>query len=107
VNDTIVIIDRIRENIRHKRPEEYAGVVDLSINQSLMRCLNTSLTTLLVLVALFVGFYYFIGSFDLITFVVAIMIGVFVGTYSSIFVVSPLWLDLKRLEFRRARRRPA
>ena len=107
VNDSIIIIDRIRENIRHRRIEEYAAVVDLSISQSLLRAINTSLTTLLVLIAMLVGFYYFIGSFDLITFVVAIMIGVFVGTYSSIFVVSPLWLDLKRLEFRRARRRPA
>lgn len=106
VNDSIIIIDRIRENIRHKRKEEYAAVVDLSINQSLMRAINTSLTTLLVLIALLVGFYYFIGSFDLIAFVVALIIGVFVGTYSSIFIVSPLWLDLKQLEFRRARRRP-
>ena len=101
VNNTIVIIDRIRENLRHKRPEEYAGVVDLSISQSLVRCLNTSLTTLLVLVALFVGFYYFIGSFDLIAFVIAIIIGVAVGTYSSIFVASPLWFTFKEWEFRR------
>ena len=56
VNDSIIIIDRIRENIKHRRREEYAAVVDLSISQSLMRAINTSLTTLLVLIAMLVGF---------------------------------------------------
>ncbi len=107
VNDTIVIFDRIRENIKLKKKDEYAGVVDQSISQSLTRTLNTSLTTLLVLIALLVGFYYFIGSFDLIAFVIALIIGVVVGTYSSVFIAAPLWLDLKELEFRRARRRLA
>jgi len=101
VNDTIVIFDRIRENIKHKRREEYPEVVDRSIRQNLIRCINTSLTTLLVLIALLVGFHYFIGSLDLIVFVAAIMIGVFIGTYSSIFIASPLWLDFKEREFRR------
>ena len=105
VNDTIVIIDRIRENV--KMLDEYPEVVDRSIRQSLVRCFNTSLTTLLVLIALLVGFHYFIGSLDLIVFVVALMIGVFIGTYSSIFIASPLWLDLKEWEFRRGRRRTA
>lgn len=107
VNDSIIIIDRIRENIKHRRKDEYAEVVDLSIRQNLVRSLNTSLTTLMVLIALLVGFHYFIGSLDLIVFVVALIIGVFVGTYSSIFIASPLWLDLKQWEFRRARRQPA
>ncbi len=106
VNDSIIIIDRIRENIKHKRKDEYAEVVDLSIRQNLVRSLNTSLTTLLVLIALLVGFHYFIGSLDLIVFIVALIIGVFVGTYSSIFIASPLWLNLKQLEHRRARRQP-
>ncbi len=104
VNDTIVIIDRIRENIRHRRRKEYEAVVDLSIQQSLVRCLNTSFTTLLVLVSLLVGFVYYIGSLDLIVFVVALIFGVFIGTYSSIFIASPLWLDLGGLESRRAQR---
>jgi preprotein translocase SecF subunit len=106
VNDSIIIIDRIRENIKHRRKDEYAGIVDLSIGQNLVRSLNTSLTTLMVLVALLVGFHYFIGSLDLIVFIVALIIGVFVGTYSSIFIASPLWLDLKKLEHRRAKRQP-
>lgn len=107
VNDTIVIFDRIRENIKLKKKDEYAAVVEGSINQSLTRTMNTSLTTLLVLLALLVGFYYFIGSFDLIAFVIALIIGVAVGTYSSVFIAAPLWLDLKEYEFRRARRRLA
>jgi preprotein translocase SecF subunit len=107
VNDTIVIFDRIRENIKRKKRDEYAALVDQSINQSLVRTLNTSLTTFLVLVSLLVGFYYFIGSFDLIAFVVALLIGVIVGTYSSIFIAAPLWLDLTGLQLRRMRRRRA
>ncbi|NLA11507.1 MAG: protein translocase subunit SecF [Firmicutes bacterium] len=104
VNDTIVIFDRIRENIVRKKRDEYAELVDVSIKQSLVRTLNTSLTTFTVLLALLVGFYYFIGSFDLIAFVVALLIGVVVGTYSSIFIAAPLWLDLTGLQRRRARR---
>lgn len=107
VNDSIVIIDRIRENIRHRRRAEYGEVVDQSIGQNLVRSINTSLTTLMVLASLLAGFLYFIGSLDLIVFIVALIIGVLAGTYSSIFVASPLWLSLKELEFRRARRRPA
>lgn len=105
VNDTIVVIDRIRENIKNRRKDDYPAIVDLSIRQSLVRCMNTSLTTLIVLIGLFIGFNYFIGGLDLIFFVVALIIGVVVGTYSSIFIASPLWLELKELEFHRARRR--
>ncbi len=107
VNDTIVIFDRIRENIRHKKKSELAGVVNESINQNLVRSINTSLTTLFVLVSLLFGFHYFIGSLDLIVFVVALILGVVVGTYSSIFVASPLWLNLQDVDFRWKRRRAA
>jgi preprotein translocase SecF subunit len=104
VNDTIVIIDRIRENIKHKRRSDYVAIVNESINQSLVRSINTSLTTLFVLIALLVGFYYYIGSVDLIVFVIALILGVSVGTYSSIFIASPLWLNLQELKARRIRR---
>ena len=107
VNDTIVIFDRIRENIKHKRKSDYAELVNQSINQSLMRSINTSLTTLFVLVALLFGFYYYIGSVDLIVFVIALILGVFVGTYSSIFIASPLWLNLQDLKIRRTSRKAA
>ena len=102
VNDTIVIFDRIRENVRHKRKSDYATVVNDSINQSLMRSINTSLTTLFVLIALLFGFHYYIGSVDLIVFVIALILGVIVGTYSSIFVASPLWLNLQDLKIKRS-----
>jgi preprotein translocase SecF subunit len=104
VNDTIIIIDRIRENIKHKRRGDYVAIVNESINQSLVRSINTSLTTLFVLIALLVGFHYYIGSVDLIVFVIALIMGVFVGTYSSIFIASPLWLNLQELKARRLRR---
>jgi preprotein translocase SecF subunit len=107
VNDTIVIFDRIRENVRHKRKSEYAEMVNQSINQSLMRSINTSLTTLFVLIALLFGFHYYIGSVDLVVFVVALILGVFVGTYSSIFIASPLWLNLQDVDFRRNSRKAA
>jgi len=107
VNDTIVIMDRIRENIKHRKKGEYVEVVNQSINQNLVRSINTSLTTLLVLTALLFGFHYFIGSLDLIVFVVALILGVFVGTYSSIFIASPLWLNLQDYKFSLSRRRKA
>ncbi len=107
VNDTIVIIDRIRENIKHRRRSEYAAVVNESINQNLVRSINTSLTTLFVLVSLLFGFHYFIGSLDLIVFVLALIIGVSIGTYSSIFVASPLWLNLQEVKLGRSGDRAA
>ncbi len=107
VNDTIVIFDRIRENIKHKRKSEYVNIVNESINQNLVRSINTSVTTLFVLIALLVGFHYFIGSVDLIVFVVALILGVVVGTYSSIFIASPLWLNLQEVNLKRTRRSAA
>ncbi len=107
VNDTIVIMDRIRENIKHRKKGDYVEVVNQSINQNLMRSINTSLTTLLVLGALLFGFHYFIGSLDLIVFVVALILGVFVGTYSSIFIASPLWLNLQDVNLSLNRHRKA
>ncbi len=95
VNDTIVIMDRIRENIQYRKKKDYSAVVNESINQNLVRSINTSLTTLFVLISLLVGFNYFIGSLDLIVFVIALITGVLVGTYSSIFIASPLWLNLQ------------
>ena len=89
VNDTIVVFDRIRENLRdnadRKRSEEFGQTVGKSLAQTYVRSINTSLTTLLVLVALFV----FTGS-ALHNFVLTLIIGVIAGTYSSIFLASPL-----------------
>jgi len=90
INATIIIFDRIRENLKSRRKETLAAVVDESIRQSLVRCLNSSLTTLLVLLAL-----YLLGGITLRPFVTALIIGVVLGTYSSLFIAGPLWLAWK------------
>ncbi|MDG1249152.1 MAG: protein translocase subunit SecF [Gammaproteobacteria bacterium] len=83
LNDTIVVFDRIRENFRKLRKEESIDVVNTSINQTLARTLMTSITTLLVLCALF-----FVGGEVIHSFALALIVGVLVGTYSSIYVAS-------------------
>jgi len=89
LNDTIVVFDRIRENFRKVRETETADIMNLSINQTLPRTILTSLTTLLVLIAL-----YFFGGEALQGFALTLIIGVLIGTYSSIFVASPTVLVL-------------
>ena len=91
LNDTIVVFDRIRENFRLRRKSETLDVVNTSINQTISRTLITSSTTLLVLLAL-----YIIGGKSLEGFSLALIIGVIIGTYSSIFVAttSVLFLDV-------------
>lgn len=90
VHDTIVVFDRIRENLRKSFAggEEFASIVNRSVNETLVRSINTSLTTLLVLAALYIW-----GGITLKYFVLALMAGIFVGTYSSIFIASPLLVD--------------
>ena len=83
LNDTIVVYDRIRENFRKMRKGVPREIINTSLNQTLSRTLVTSLTTLLVLLALF-----FLGGEIIHGFAFALIIGVLVGTYSSIFVAS-------------------
>jgi preprotein translocase subunit SecF len=86
VHDTIVVFDRIRENLlNHKGKMPVAQIVNDSVNQTLARSINTSLTLILVLLAL-----YFIGPADLQYFVLTLLVGVTTGIYSSIFIASPL-----------------
>jgi len=89
LNDTIVVFDRIRENFRKIRKGTPQQIMNASINQTLSRTIMTSLTTLLVLVALFV-----LGGEIIHSFAVALIVGVFVGTYSSIFVAGASALAL-------------
>jgi len=89
LNDTIVVFDRIRENFRKLRKATPLEVMNGSINQTLARTLVTSLTTLLVLTALFL-----LGGEVIHSFALALIIGVVVGTYSSIYVASSLVLKL-------------
>lgn len=90
LNDTIVVSDRIRENFRKLRKGDAIAVINLSLNETLGRTLITSLTTLLVLVALF-----FFGGEMIHGFATALMIGVLVGTYSSVYVASNILLAMK------------
>ncbi|MCH8294914.1 hypothetical protein IH992_27840, partial [Candidatus Poribacteria bacterium] len=96
---TVVVFDRIRENLKKFRTKgEFAGAVNASINEVLSRTFNTSLTVLFV-----VGTLFFFGGEVLRTFALALILGVIVGTYSSIFVASPIvveWEDRKPKRFK-------
>ena len=89
LNDTIVVFDRVRENFRKIRKKTAREVTNISINQTISRTLKTSLTTLLVLLSLF-----FLGGEVIHSFALALIIGVIVGTYSSIYVASTAVLSL-------------
>lgn len=93
VHDTIVTFDRTRENLHHHQDKTYEEVVNISVNQTIIRSLNTSTTTLFVLVAI-----YLFGGQTIRHFVLALMMGVLIGTYSSIFLASPLLLVWYRLK---------
>ena len=94
VHDTIVVFDRIRENLRYySKKMSFGEIVDASVNQTLARSINTSLTTLITLGAL-----YFFGGVTTKDFVLAMILGIAIGTYSSIFFCSMLvdfWNDKK------------
>jgi preprotein translocase subunit SecF len=101
VHDTIVVFDRIRENLFLDRgTHEFGSVINSSVNQTLARSVNTSLTLILVLLAL-----YFTGPANLHYFVLTLLVGVTTGIYSSIFVASPLLLVWQRFSARRADKR--
>jgi len=87
LNDTIVVFDRIRENLRRFRRRGFEEVINASINETLSRTILTSTTTLIVVVALFI-----LGGGVIHDFAFAILVGILVGTYSSIFVASPILL---------------
>jgi len=96
INDSIIIFDRIRENMKmRKKGESLEDLVNVSLWQTLARSINTVLTVVFVLVAL-----YFLGGTTIKTFVLAMLIGVTSGAYSSIFSASPVWVELKLLENR-------
>ena len=86
VNDTIVVYDRIRENLlRHGMKESFENIINRSINETVARSINTSMTVLVVLFAIIL-----LGGTSIQSFALALFIGVFAGTYSSIFVASAL-----------------
>lgn len=85
VNDTVVVADRIRENLRKYKRMPLPELLDLSINETLSRTIMTSMTTMVVLVALFV-----LGGEVIRNFTFAMMFGILIGTYSSIFIAAPI-----------------
>jgi len=96
LNNTIVIYDRIRENLKFKRKRSINDLVNDSLNETLNRTLYTSATTLFVLISLFLAFNYFIGGMDLKAFSLALLIGVISGAYSSLFIAGALWVSWRK-----------
>ena len=92
LNNTIVILDRLRENIKFKTRESFENLINISVNQSLSRTINTALTTILPILAL-----YFFGGNILSDFALALFLGMVAGTYSSIFIASPLLLEWNKV----------
>ncbi len=90
LNDTIVVFDRVRENLRFMRNSELEHVINVSTTQTLARTLATSITTLLVLLAL-----YWFGGESMRGFALALIVGIVVGTYSSIYVSNGLLINLR------------
>lgn len=96
INDTIVIFDRIRENMLYKKKgEALEDTINTSLWQTLARSINTVLTVVMVLVALLL-----LGGATIQNMVLALLIGIVSGAYSSICIASPLWFEMKRLEKR-------
>jgi len=91
VHDTIVVFDRIRERLSYRARESFEETVNRSVNETLARSINTSLTVLLVLFAA-----YFFGGESIKNFVLTLIIGITAGTYSSIFVASPLLIHWEK-----------
>lgn len=96
LNDTVVVLDRVRETFRGVRKNSPHDIINLSINQTLSRTLMTSLTTLLVLFALF-----FLGGEVIHGFAAALIVGVVIGTYSSVYIASSalLAMDINKQDF--------
>ncbi len=102
LNDTIVVFDRIRENVKKLRKEKFTRVLNISINQSLSRTVVTSLTTLLVVLVLFL-----LGGEVLRSFSFALLIGVLVGTYSSVFIATPVVAEWQERRMQKQAQKPA
>lgn len=100
LNDTIVVYDRVRENIKGIRKQSLKDIVNSSINQVLSRTVLTSVTTLLVVLALF-----FLGGAVIHDFAFAMLVGILVGTYSSIFIASPTILVWESISPSKEKRR--
>lgn len=90
INDTIVIFDRIRENMRYRKKESLAEIANKSINDTIARSINTTISTLLAVVALLL-----IGGETIKTFSLAVLIGITIGSLTSIFISTSIWVSLQ------------
>jgi len=100
INDTIVLFDRIRENLKKRQRQSLTEIINTSINATLGRSISTSLTVIFTLVSLLV-----LGGETTRMFALAMLIGTVSGTYSSIFIASPLWLEMANWRERRSGRK--
>ena len=100
INDTIVVFDRIRENSkRMKGASLRAPLVDKSVSETIVRSLNTSITTLFTITAL-----YILGVASIKEFALPLIVGIISGTYSSIFIAAPFWVWVHKLDDKRRRK---
>ncbi|MBQ7097476.1 MAG: protein translocase subunit SecF [Clostridia bacterium] len=90
INATIIIFDRIRENTRHAKKQSYSEIANTSINQTIRRSINTTITTLLT-----IGMVYIMGVTSIKVFALPIIIGIVIGTYSSICIAGTVWSTWK------------
>lgn len=98
INDSVVVFDRIRENLLKDKETDFSLTIDKSLNQSLSRSINTSFTTMIALLAIF-----FFGGTSLKFFALSLILGIGLGTYSSLFLAAPLLASYLRFKERKYR----
>ncbi|OLS01672.1 protein translocase subunit SecF [Tissierella creatinophila] len=98
INDTIVIFDKIRENMRFNSRQKLEEIINNSVNTTLRRTINTTITTLIAVIVL-----YIMGVEDIKVLALPLILGMISGTYSSIFIAPSLWYDIKSLKTRTAK----
>lgn len=102
INNTIVVFDRIRENYGKNKRAPFAETVNMSIKQTLTRSINTTITTLLPVVMLFI-----FGVTSIRQFTIPLMVGLVAGTFSSVFMAGPIWVMMKNLQAKRKHKKAA
>jgi len=100
INNTIVVFDRIRENYGKNKRASFAEVANMSIQQTLKRSFNTTITTLLPVLMLFI-----FGVTSIRQFTIPLMVGLLAGTYSSVLMAGPIWVALKNLQVKRKQKK--
>ncbi len=102
INNTIVVFDRIRENYGKNKRGDLAETVNMSIKQTLTRSINTTITTLLPVIMLFI-----FGVTSIRQFTIPLMVGLLAGTYSSVLIAGPIWVLLKKAQMKRKQKKAA